>query len=396
VKSARGRVTDAAYFAGISAALKASGIHQPCLLLDLERLDANIAVVKSKLAAAGVRLRIVDKSLPCLPLLARIGEAIGTDLFMTFHLPISAAMLQRFPAANLLLGKPMPVAAARDALTSGLLADADRRSRMVWLIDTDQRLASYAALSEDLDVDLSFCFEVDVGLHRGGYPSPDALSRALKVLRGNARLHCRGIMGYEAHIGHVPRLLGGPKKALAKSTRLFRQFTARLDASQKAILNLGGSSTALLYDTRTGANEISMGSAFVLPSDFDVPSLSRLEAAAFIATPILKVVDAQVPGLDGRSSILQKLGLFPRRGCYLYGGKWMAVPVHPLGMRPSKIIGYSTNQQFMALPDDTQAKPDDYAFLRPTQSEFMLQQFGPIAAYAKGEIVARWPVLAPS
>jgi D-serine deaminase-like pyridoxal phosphate-dependent protein len=65
-------------------------------------------------------------------------------------------------------------------------------------------------------------------------------------------------------------------------------------------------------------------------------------------------------------------------------------------MKPNKTIGFSTNQQFMALPDDTQAKPGDYAFLRPTQSEFVLQLFGPIAVFSRGGIVDRWPVLAPS
>ena len=383
------------YFLTLSEALKAADIHQPCLVLDLDRLDGNIAIVKSKLAV-GSRLRIVDKSLPCLPLLARIREAFGADLFMTFHLPVSAAVLKEFPAANLLLGKPMPVAGVRQALAKGALADPSMSARIVWLIDTGARLESYGALTQELGVDLSFCFEVDVGLHRGGYSNPAALSSALRTLANYPRLRCQGIMAYEAHIGHIPGLLGGPKKALAKTKTLFRQFIACLAPHQRTILNLGGSSTALLYDGAVGANEISMGSAFVLPSDFDVPSLSALKPAALIATPILKVVDAEAPGLDARTSILQRLGLFPRRGCFLYGGKWMAKPVHPPGMKPEKTMGFSTNQQFMALPDDTQAKPDDYAFFRPTQSEFVLQQFGPIAVFSQGRIVDRWPVLAPS
>jgi D-serine deaminase-like pyridoxal phosphate-dependent protein len=383
-----------AYFVKLSEALRAADIHQPCLVLDLERLDANIAAIKSRLAP-GLELRIVDKSLPCLPLLSRIRAAFDAKRFMTFHLPIGAAVLKEFPDADLLLGKPMPAPGVRQALTKGVLADAGG-TRIVWLIDTDERLAEYSALAEALGVNISFCFEVDIGLHRGGYPNPDALSHALKSLASRPRLHAQGIMAYEAHIGRIPSLLGGPKKAMAKAKSLFARFAACLAPHQRAILNLGGSSTALLYERAVGANEVSIGSAFVLPSDFDVPSLAGLEPAALIATPILKVVDAQAPGLDERSWLLQALGMFPRRGCFLYGGKWMAKPLHPPGMKPDKTIGYSTNQQFMALPDDTQAKPGDYAFLRPTQSEFVLQQFGPIAVFSQGAIVDRWPVLAPS
>ena len=48
----------------------------------------------------------------------------------------------------------------------------------------------------------------------------------------------------------------------------------------------------------------------------------------------------------------------------------------------------------MALPNDCEAsKPDDFAFFRPTQSEFVLQQFGPIVVFANGAIVEEWPVL---
>ena len=389
-------MTDDRYFLELSDALRNADIQQPCLVLDLARLDANIAAIKSRLAP-GLALRIVDKSLPCLPLLARIRAAFDTQKFMTFHLPVSAAVLREFPTANLLLGKPMPAPGVRQALMNGALAGIEAvESRIVWLIDTDERLAAYSALAEELGADLSFCFEADVGLHRGGYANPDALAQALQSLASRPRMRCRGIMAYEAHIGHIPRLFGGPQKALAKTKRLFAQFAARLGPDQRAILNLGGSSTALLYESEVGANEVSIGSAFVLPSDFDVPSLAGLAPAALIATPILKVVDAKAPGLDDGSWLLQALGLFPRRGCYLYGGKWMAKPMHPPGMRADKTIGYSTNQQFMALPDDTRAKPGDYAFLRPTQSEHVLQQFGPIAVFSEGAIVERWPVLAPA
>jgi len=37
-------------------------------------------------------------------------------------------------------------------------------------------------------------------------------------------------------------------------------------------------------------------------------------------------------------------------------------------------------------------QPDDWVFLRPTQSEFVFLQFGDIAVYDGGAIVERWPV----
>ena len=137
------------YFSGLSKALRAAEIHQPCLVLDLDLLDRNIAAIKAKFAH-GVELMLVDKSLPSLPLLAHIRSAFPTQQFMTFHLPISASVLSEFPDADLVLGKPMPVAGARHALLKGVLsANAEQASRIVWLIDTDERLAAYGGLADD-------------------------------------------------------------------------------------------------------------------------------------------------------------------------------------------------------------------------------------------------------
>lgn len=376
------------YFRRMTTALREAGVFQPCLVLDVDRLDRNIATVKARFPQ-GAALRIVDKSLPSLPLIGRISEAFGSDLAMTFHPPVTLAVMAAFPAMRMLYGKPMPAALAQQILT----AQPDAARRIVWLIDTFERLAQYADVAEAANVDLDICFEVDIGLHRGGLATPEALAEALARLATKPRLRCQGIMAYEAHIGHIPAFLGGPAKAQQKSVSLFRQFVAMLGPGQRAILNLGGSSTALTYDAYIGANELSMGSAFVKPTDFDVPSLALLSPAIFIATPVLKVVDAQLPGLDARSGSAQRFGLLPRRGCYVYGGKWMAEPVYPQGMKANKTFGYSTNQQFFALPDDCAIGVDDYAFLRPTQSEFVLQQFGSIRVFSEGRIVDDWPAL---
>ncbi|MBZ9675018.1 alanine racemase [Mesorhizobium sp. ES1-1] len=376
-----------AYFEKLSGALRQAGIFQPCLLLDLDRLDRNIALVKARLDP-GLAVRLVDKSLPCLPLLSHIGKALDTVRVMTFHPPITQAVLTAFPDADLLYGKPMPVEAARAMLSKG---DATM-SRVCWLIDSEERLAAYGALADEVGIELRIAFEIDVGLHRGGLADPEALSRALRVLAVHKRLKCEGVMAYEAHAPHIPTLFGGPGKALARASALAAAFIACLGVDQRRILNIGGSKTALLH--RFGvANEVSIGSAFLLPGDFDTPGLEGFQPAAFIATPILKVVEPMLPGPPYISRVLRALGRFPRKGCYLYGGKWMAEPVFPAGMKASGLLGLSSNQQFMGLPGNARVKPGDYAFLRPTQSEAVLQQFGSIAVFSGGRIVERWPAL---
>jgi D-serine deaminase-like pyridoxal phosphate-dependent protein len=372
-----------AYFAALSEALEAAEIFRPCLVLDRDRLDGNIALVRERLAP-GLAVRLVDKSLPCMPLLSHIARALETNRFMTFHPPVTQAVLDAFPESDLLYGKPMPAGAARAALTKG----GAGWSRVCWLIDTPERLAEYGALAAALDTELRFAFETDVGLHRGGFSSP----AEIKALRVPERLRCEGIMAYEAHAPEIPGLFGGAARALKQASAKASEFAAALDPDQRRILNIGGSKTALLHSGGV-ANEVSMGSAFVLPSDFDTPGLDDFQPAAFIATPILKALGPMLPGPPSVSRALQALGLFPKKGCYLYGGKWMAEPVFPEGMKPNGLMGLSSNQQFMGLPASADVKAGDYAFLRPTQSEAVLQHFGAIAVFAGGRIVEFWPVL---
>lgn len=378
-----------AYFGYVTQALRRAKIHQPVLVLDRDRLDRNIALVKARMPAM-MSLRLVDKSLPSLPLLKRISDAFATRRIMTFHPPVSRAVLDTFADVELLFGKPMPVDLARQVLTQWPPSATDR---IVWLIDTPQRLAEYAGLATSIGNALRFCFEVDVGLHRGGFRTADALAEALAGLAEMPSLQCMGVMAYEAHIGHMPRLFGGPSLAQRNSIRQFRQFVAVLRDDQRDILNLGGSTTALTYDADVGANELSLGSAFLKPTDFDVRSLAQLLPAIHIATPVLKVGEAQLPGPAIAARLLRSAGIAPRRGCFVYGGKWMADPVWPVGLTRNSTFGQSTNQQFFALSNAAIIKVDDYAFLRPTQSEFVLQQFGSIAVMSGGDVIECWDAL---
>lgn len=386
-------MSDASYFAALGRALTDAGRFQPTLVIDRDRLDANTEIVLRK-KPQGQGLRLVDKSLAVPALLARLMSRLDTKRVMSFHLPITRAVLAAHPDAEVLFGKPMPAAALKHAFEqAGAEARQALSRRVVHLVDTAERLAAYAALAASLDVDLSVAAEIDVGMHRGGFPSPGALRSAFAAVR-NSRIRLQGVMGYEAHIIKIPGFAGGAAGERARVLGHYKAFIDALSPDERQILNIGGSNTALGYGPDL-ANEISMGSAFLKPTDFDSAELTDLLPALFIATPILKRVEAQLPGPSFLTTLMRTLGKFPREGCFLYGGKWMATAVHPEGMRENALWGHSSNQQFMALPDRSQAREGDFAFLRPSQSEAVLQQFGPIAVYSGGRIVEDWTPLPP-
>ena len=179
------------YFAQPSEALRAAGIQKPCLVLALDRLNGNVATIKFRVAP-GLQIRIVSKSLPCPSLLAHIRTALKTDLVMTVHFSVNAAVAQGVSCCQVAV-RQADIGGAWEGLTKGALVDPGRAtSHIVWVIDTDERLASNGRLADDLGIDLRFCFEVDVGRHRGGYRNPDALLLAVKALQTYPRLHCQG------------------------------------------------------------------------------------------------------------------------------------------------------------------------------------------------------------
>jgi D-serine deaminase-like pyridoxal phosphate-dependent protein len=386
-------MTDSHYFATLDRALKQAGCAQPVLVIDKDRLDANIGIVTSRLAP-GRPIRIVDKSLPILPLLAHLMERLQTTRIMSFHLPIARAVLSAFADAEILFGKPMPVAGLRHALATWPNPERDDFCRRaVLLVDSATRLAAYVQLARDMGLTLRLAAEVDVGMHRGGFASPSALAEALGSLSDAAFVTCEGVMAYEAHLPKIPGFVGGSRGERARVSAKLSAFLEVLPAECRAILNTGGSNTVLGYGAETPATEFSMGSGFLLPTDFEGGDLADLSPALFIATPVLKMVDARLPGPDILTSMMRWLGKLPARGCFTYGGKWMAKPVYPPDLRENALWGTSSNQQFFSLGNDSRLREDDFVFFRPSQSEAVLQQFGPVLIYQGGTITDSWQPL---
>jgi D-serine deaminase-like pyridoxal phosphate-dependent protein len=75
---------------------------------------------------------------------------------------------------------------------------------------------------------------------------------------------------------------------------------------------------------------------------------------------------------------------------YIYGGYWKANMVSPQPV--GEPIYQSTNQSPILASADLDLQVDDYMFFRPTQSEFVMLQFGDLLAVTDGRISDQWPV----
>lgn len=395
------------YFAQVSQALKLAGAHRPTLVVDKQRLDENLDALL-KVIQTGFDYRIVAKSLPSVPLLEYIMQRSGSNRLMSFHLPFLLHVVEYLPQADVLLGKPMPVAAARQFYQWHESLDNSQfnpEKQLHWLVDSIERLQQYQDLAKELNCTLNINLELDVGLHRGGFSHEQSqqLDQALQILKSDKRLQLTGLMGYEAHASKIPKLIGGTNKAfqlaMAAYQACFNQVLAVFGQTfcDSLILNAGGSSTYPLYNKSNKATdfitEIATASALVKPTDFDAHTLEHHQPACFIAAPVLKLVhNPEIPMLKGISKLMHKVGLLPKKACFIYGGNWLASPCFPEEAKRSNLLGHSSNQEMYELKDDSPIKMDDYLFFRPSQSEAVFLQFGEIAVYDEGSIIDWWSI----
>lgn len=378
------------YFQGLSAALKRAGLMRPVLVVDKARLEANIAAIRSRVDAARLPLRVVAKSLPSPELLGAVMTGMGSERLMVFSAEMLLQLLELHPEASYLLGKPLPASEFARVIDR---AGAEAATRIEWLVDTPQRLAAYGEVARARNFAWRANFEIDVGLHRGGLADPAALADSVRRL-ANHHASLSGLMGYDPHVPKMP----SPDKAFAKAQAAYKAMLDVVRASDHdpatLTLNSAGSPTFTRHCTGTVANEVSVGSAFVKPGDFELDDLAALQPAAFIATPVIKASEDQaLPGIEALSGALHWWDRNTQRGFFIHGGHWLAKPVSPPGLEYSKLFGRSSNQELLTGSKRIDLRPDDHVFLRPDQSEALFLQFGDLAVYQGGEIAAMWPSL---
>ncbi|MEM6681459.1 MAG: alanine racemase [Pseudomonadota bacterium] len=385
------------YFEGLQNALKAAEIGTPTLIIDKARLDANIDTMM-RAFPQDMAFRIVAKSLPSLDLISHIRARTGTDRIMTFNLSMLEELSLGMADASQLLGKPLPINAAKAYLQSGKYT-AQARSNVQWLIDDNGRLADYIAVANTSGQPIRVNIELDVGLHRGGIAPGEGLTAMLTTLRVDPNVTFSGFMGYEPHVSGIASE-AGKQKELNKAWGIYKDALSAArevlgsGALENATLNAAGSPTFKYYTDTSIANELAVGTALVKPNHYDSEILSDFVPSSFIASPVIKSFDeTRMPGAPAWRNTLRRF-MNPNldNTIFVYGGNWMADPVDPVGIGYDPASPPSSNQEMLVGGTHIDLKRNDWVFYRPHQSEAVFLQFGDIAVFEDGKIMDYWPV----
>jgi D-serine deaminase-like pyridoxal phosphate-dependent protein len=349
--------------------------------------------VKAALSPTPLALRLAAKSLPAPALLAAVMDGTASERLMVFNSTMLDEIVSFRPAADVLLGRPLPAAAADAFLRAhggAAMAAADPQ----WLIDTPRRLSQYVDIAHARNLAPRVSFEIDVGLHRGGLADPAALAIVLDLaLAAGSRIEVAGLMGYDAHAAGF----AAPDMEVARSMARYQGFVEVLCAKtgkgpHEFVLDTAGSLTWPLHLADRTANEVTIGSAFVKPAHYDAASLRAMQPAAFIAQPVLKALERPlIPGLEAVAEAVEAADPNAARGFFLYGGYGDARLVSPPGLAWSRLWG---GRGLLVGSRRVALEPDDFVFLRPTESEGVATQFGDIAVFDGEAITDWWPTFA--
>ncbi|WP_028006447.1 DSD1 family PLP-dependent enzyme [Solimonas flava] len=387
------------YFRALNDELKKNGPMRPSVLIDLDRLDHNIAELNAFTAASGKHYRIVEKSLPSLGLMQYIAQRTNTNRLMSFHQPFLNHDAENMPEADILLGKPLPARSAQ-LFYENHKGSFDPTQQLQWLIDTPYHLGQYLDVARGLGTKMRINIELDVGLHRGGVQDLGMLGELLKTIAANPEhLEFSGFMGYDPHIVAIPSVVAS-REALLQ--RVLDRYQASVDFTRRAYaalwhdgltLNTAGSPSYQLHRDEKISNEVSVGTGMLKPTHYDIDTLTNHVPAAYIATPVLKATGpTELPGLDEKSAILSWWDPNQRETYFIYGGNWMADYESPKGLQFYSSFGHSSNQEGINGSPATGLKVDDQVFFRPRVVEEVLLEFGDLLALRGGKIVDRWPV----
>ncbi|MGI9277676.1 MAG: alanine racemase [Endozoicomonas sp.] len=372
------------YFSSIQKNLKQCAPGRPVMLVDMDRVDANIERVRERVGDTS-KIRLVAKSLPCMELLKYLQNALGSNRLMVFHQPFLSQLFREFIDNDFLIGKPFPVQAVKTFLDNLGGTDQKRLHQIQWLVDSHARLTQYLSLAKEKRIKLRINIEIDVGLHRGGVQSADEVRRLLQLIKSHPdSLIFSGFMGYEPHLAKasLARLQRSGKQHVLKTYSGFVEIVRNEFPDlfhDDLYFNSAGSMTYQLYpETDRGViNELSIGSAFVKPVDFDLSTLKDHQPAFFIATPVLKMHRGLLlPFADDFLRPFTDLNTNLQQSYFIYGGWWKATSCSPAGLSNNRLYGRSTNQELMTGSCKTGLEVDDYIFLRPNQSESVMLQFG--------------------
>jgi 3-hydroxy-D-aspartate aldolase len=264
----------------------------PCLLLEAEELEQNVAAMMALVRRHGRRLRPHVKAHKSTAIARRQLEAgaIGLCCATVREAEVMAAA----GLDGLLVTSPV----TSPAMVERLVRARDRVGDIAVVVDSEAGVEALA-VGASVDRPIGAVVEIDVGQGRTGVTSPADAVRLARRIEALAQLRYRGIQAYYGHLQHVPAYADRKAMAAEQWARL-RPFldALRSEGLPPGIVTGGGTGTHLLDLEEGPFTEIQPGSYLFMDKQYGAVELApggvSFRTSLNVAT---RVISANQPGL---------------------------------------------------------------------------------------------------
>jgi D-serine deaminase-like pyridoxal phosphate-dependent protein len=255
----------------------------PSLVLDVDRLAANLDLMQQACDAAGVRLRPHAKGHKS-PWIASRQLARGARGVAVATVSEARGLLQHGIDDVLITSGLDP---AKAELAVGL----SRLGRVSVVAGDVEQVRGLALAARDGRDPLPVLVDVDVGQRRGGAAGPEAAARVAEAIAGAEGLELAGVQGYE---GHVQGLVDPARRREmhAAATDRLRAAVERLRADGFVVdwVTGAGTATATLALAAGLVTEIQPGSYALMDATYAEVSAMGFQQAVTVRTAVLAVL----------------------------------------------------------------------------------------------------------
>lgn len=274
----------------------------PCLLLDLDVVESNIARMAAFLEGKPVKIRPHFKT-PKTPEVARRQLEAGA-IGITVAKLGEAEVLVDAGLGPILMANQVVGRVKIDRLMAMLARGAD----VTVAVESEFNLQELAAGATRSGQQPAAIIEIDSGMHRCGTTEP-AETVALAKRMGELGIEYRGVMGYEGHAVLLPERLEREEKAGAALSIVQQHVEALAEAGlAPAIVSVAGTGTFDISSEREGVTEIQAGSYVFMDGRYQQVMPGKFDCALTILVTVLSVHEGYAVCDAGMKSLTNEFG----------------------------------------------------------------------------------------
>ncbi len=355
-----------------------AALDTPSLLIDLDLMESNVALMQERLRGSQVQMRPHLKTAKC-PEIAHLllkAGAIGGCVSKVSEAEVMAqAGIEDILITSEIVGPPK---------VARLVELVQQHPQIKVVVDSLIGATALNQAMQSIKKPLDVLIEIDVGQHRCGVQPGEEALQLTQQLTSLPFLRLRGVQGYEGHLQHVADAAEREKSCrqsmqlLTSTVETLRQAGFPID-----IVTTGGTGTAQICASFPVVTEVQPGSFIFMDTDYlhalgptYASSLTVLSTVISHPIPQRAIIDAGLKSLSTDSGMAELKNI-------------PGIRYSPLGDEHGGLF---------ADEDYTKYKPalkiDDRVELIPSHCDTTINLFDTYYAHRNGKIEAIWPIVA--